>query len=159
MRMNERIRARRKELGMSQETLAKKVGYEGRSAISKIESGEIAIKWDMIPAFAAALSMDPGELALWDEYIPPEDVEFVNSLGKISPKEELPEKLMALNVLVREIGWEIIHTNGEYYLGEIGRLTESDIKRLETAAVSALKVTYDMMVREKREEVFPPRKG
>lgn len=35
-----RIRARREELGISQEELAKRMGYRSRSSINKIENGE-----------------------------------------------------------------------------------------------------------------------
>lgn len=35
-----RIRARREELGTSQEELAKRMGYRSRSSINKIENGE-----------------------------------------------------------------------------------------------------------------------
>ena len=36
----ERIRRRREELGLSQDELAKKLGYKSRSSINKIEKGE-----------------------------------------------------------------------------------------------------------------------
>ena len=35
-----RIRARREELGISQEELAKRMGYRSRSSINKIQNGE-----------------------------------------------------------------------------------------------------------------------
>lgn len=35
-----RIRARREELGISQEELAKRMGYRFRSSINKVENGE-----------------------------------------------------------------------------------------------------------------------
>ena len=37
MAVGDRIRARRTELGMTQEELAKKAGYKSRSSINKIE--------------------------------------------------------------------------------------------------------------------------
>ena len=37
MTVGDRIRARRTELGMTQEELAKKAGYKSRSSINKIE--------------------------------------------------------------------------------------------------------------------------
>ena len=39
MELYKRIRKRREELGMSQEELAKKMGYKSRSSINKIEMG------------------------------------------------------------------------------------------------------------------------
>ncbi|WP_444350553.1 helix-turn-helix transcriptional regulator, partial [Phascolarctobacterium succinatutens] len=40
MTLYDRIRTRREQLNMSQEELAKKLGYKSRSTIAKIESGE-----------------------------------------------------------------------------------------------------------------------
>ena len=55
--MNEhvRIRNRRMDLGMSQEELAGLVGYTGRSAIARIESGRNKVSIGKIPTFAKAL--------------------------------------------------------------------------------------------------------
>ena len=43
MELYKRIKARREELGMSQEELATKLGYKSRSTIYKIEMGNIDI--------------------------------------------------------------------------------------------------------------------
>ena len=55
--MNEhiRIRNRRRDLGMSQEELAELVGYTGRSAIARMESGQNKIPINKIPLYAKAL--------------------------------------------------------------------------------------------------------
>ena len=50
-----RIKARREELGMTQEELAQKLGYKSRSSISKIEAGINDIPLSKIKAFAKAL--------------------------------------------------------------------------------------------------------
>ena len=47
-----RIRARREELGISQEELARRMGYKSRSSINKIEKGENDIPQSKIVAFA-----------------------------------------------------------------------------------------------------------
>lgn len=60
------IRNRRKELGMSQDELAKKVGYTSRSTIARIENGEIDLPQSKIKAFADALKTTPGELMGWE---------------------------------------------------------------------------------------------
>lgn len=57
MTIYERIKALRIERGMSQSELAKKVGYEGRSAISKVENGERDISQSMIKKYADALGV------------------------------------------------------------------------------------------------------
>lgn len=61
------IRNRRKELGMSQEELARKVGYTSRSTIARIENGEIDLSRSKILAFADALNTTPSELMGWSE--------------------------------------------------------------------------------------------
>lgn len=65
------IRNRRKELGMSQDELARRVGYTSRSTIARIENGEIDISRSKIVAFANALKITPGELmgldGTWEE--------------------------------------------------------------------------------------------
>lgn len=62
MKMGEKIAYYRKLIGMSQDELAKKVGYKGKSAISKIESGERDIMQDRIVRFARVLGVDPVQL-------------------------------------------------------------------------------------------------
>lgn len=56
------IKAKRLELGMTQDELAKKLGYSGKSMIAKIESGKVDLSQSKIIAFAKALDTDPGEL-------------------------------------------------------------------------------------------------
>ena len=55
MELYKRIRKRREELGMSQEELAKKMGYKSRSSINKIEMGENDIPQSKIATFAKVL--------------------------------------------------------------------------------------------------------
>ena len=52
----ERIRARRIELGLTVEELAKKMGYKDKSSISKIENGIADIPQSKVIAFARALN-------------------------------------------------------------------------------------------------------
>lgn len=60
--MYERIRRLRERKGWSQDELAKKCGYNGRSAISKIEKGERDLRADKILAIATALGVSPSYL-------------------------------------------------------------------------------------------------
>ena len=55
MEIGERIRLRREELKMSQEALARRVGYSSRSAIARIEQGNRGVDLSRLAAFAAAL--------------------------------------------------------------------------------------------------------
>jgi transcriptional regulator with XRE-family HTH domain len=56
------IKQLRKERGWSQEELAKKVGYAGKSMISRVESGQMNLQQSQIIAFAKALNVEPGDL-------------------------------------------------------------------------------------------------
>ena len=55
MTVGERIKQRRLELGLSQDELAKKVGYKSRSSINKIETGAQQLRQSKIKAVADAL--------------------------------------------------------------------------------------------------------
>ena len=68
MELYKRIKARREELGMSQEELATKLGYKSRSTINKIEMGKNDITQSKIIAFANALQTTPSYLMGLDEH-------------------------------------------------------------------------------------------
>lgn len=61
------IKSRRIELGMSQQALAEKVGYTGKSMVSKVERGEIDLSTTMIQKFADALKTTPSDLMGWND--------------------------------------------------------------------------------------------
>lgn len=63
--IGKRIMARRKELGMTQEELALKMGYKSKSTINKIEMGKNDIPQSKIANFAKALSTTPAYLMGW----------------------------------------------------------------------------------------------
>lgn len=56
------IRERRKELGMSQDMLAKLAGYKDRSSITKLEKGETDIVLTRVVAIANALETTAEQL-------------------------------------------------------------------------------------------------
>lgn len=62
-----RIANRRKELQMTQEELAKKLGYRTKSTISRIESGDNDIPLNKVDAFAAALETTRAYIMGWEE--------------------------------------------------------------------------------------------
>lgn len=55
----ERIKARRQELRMTQDQLAEKIGYHGKSTISHIEKGDFDMSQSKIVAIAEALQTTP----------------------------------------------------------------------------------------------------
>lgn len=61
------IKARRKELNMSQSVLAEKLGYSDKGMISRIENGQIDLSYSKILDFANALYVTPQALMGWDE--------------------------------------------------------------------------------------------
>lgn len=54
-RIHELIRDKRTALGMSQEELAKKVGYSGKSMIARIERGDVDLPSSKVKLFAKVL--------------------------------------------------------------------------------------------------------
>jgi len=66
-KFGERVRARRIELGISQEELAKRLGYTSRSTINKIENGTNDVVQTRVVDFARALQTTISYLMAWDE--------------------------------------------------------------------------------------------
>lgn len=84
-----RIRARREELGISQEELAKRMGYKSRSSINKIEKGENDIPQSKIIAFAQALRTTPESLMGWEQPTAPDRSSFESDgLPSLTAKDE-----------------------------------------------------------------------
>ncbi len=75
--LGQRIRQRRIELGLTQDELAKRVGYSSRSSVNKIEIGKNLLTQPKIIIFAKALQTTPSYLMGWDES--PKDELFNNS--------------------------------------------------------------------------------
>ena len=66
MTVGERIRHQRENIGMSQEELAKKLGYKDRSSVSKIEKeSDMNITLEMVQKFAYVLRCSPAYLMGW----------------------------------------------------------------------------------------------
>lgn len=66
MSLGQNIRMYRERLGLSQEELAKRLGYKDRSTIAKIESNVNDITQSKIVAIAAALETTPAALMGWE---------------------------------------------------------------------------------------------
>ena len=66
MTIGERIKQKRLEANLSQDELAKKVGYKSRSSIQKIESAR-NLPITKVEKMADALDCDPGYLMGWTE--------------------------------------------------------------------------------------------
>lgn len=67
MKIGEKIKHRRIELGWSQRELAKRMGYGNHSTITKIESGQVDIPQSRIVQFAEVLGVTVAFLMDWEE--------------------------------------------------------------------------------------------
>lgn len=67
MTIGERVKQLRCDLGMTQEELAKSIGYSSRSAINKMESGERRLNQTTISKLAVALHTAPSYLMGWED--------------------------------------------------------------------------------------------
>ena len=101
MTIGERVKQLRCNLGMTQEELAKSIGYNSRSAINKIESGERRLNQITISKLAVALHTTPSYLMGW------EDEELENNKN-LSPNHNRQEVLLEkINTLDEDIFNEV----------------------------------------------------
>lgn len=63
----DRIRRRREEIGMTQEELARKLGYTSATTVSKLELGANNLRQSKIKALADALQTTPEYIMGWTE--------------------------------------------------------------------------------------------
>lgn len=67
MSVGKRIKARREQLGLTQDDLAKRLGYTSKSAVCKAEKDDSDMTTTRIQKYADALSCTPGYLMGWEE--------------------------------------------------------------------------------------------
>lgn len=65
--IGKRIKIKREELGLTQEDLAKRMGYKSKSTINKIELGINDITQSTIIKFTEVLNTTPAYLMGWEE--------------------------------------------------------------------------------------------
>lgn len=83
MTLGENIRARRKELGMSVDELAKKVG-KNRATIYRYENDEIEMPVNLLKPIAEALDTVPDLLMDWDFFLRAA-IDYNNEMRKVLP--------------------------------------------------------------------------
>lgn len=66
MKIQERLRQIREERGMTQEEMARLLGYKSRSSVNKLETGEREISQSMVLDFAKSLGVSPAYLMGWE---------------------------------------------------------------------------------------------
>jgi transcriptional regulator with XRE-family HTH domain len=88
MELATKVRARREELGLSQDELAKRMGYKSRTSINKIENGR-PVSQKIIVSLADALGVTAAYLMGWEENPEQKEKLTVND-------DELSEDLLKL---------------------------------------------------------------
>lgn len=86
--IGKRIKIKREELGLTQEDLAKRMGYKSKSTINKIELGINDITQSTIIKFTEVLNTTPAYLMGWEEeqeYIDgAEEARLIKKYNKLS---------------------------------------------------------------------------
>ena len=82
LEIGDRIKIRREELKMSQDELAKRIGYKSRSSINKIELGHYNLTQSKIKAIADALETTPAYIMGWEELDESVDLEALRKQVK-----------------------------------------------------------------------------
>lgn len=100
MTIGKRIRRMREKLGLTQDDLAKLMGYSGRSSISVVEQDKRDITWENVCKYAKVLQCSPSYLMKWDDPIPDEDLEI---LEEVYADPVLRKKLMDYAIKLKEI--------------------------------------------------------
>lgn len=90
-KIGDRIKRRRELLKMSQDDLAKKLGYKSRSSINKIERDAGGLPQAKIAAIAKALDTTPGYIMGWEEEIENDPVGMAGIHAEMIMDEDLME--------------------------------------------------------------------
>lgn len=123
--IGKKIKAAREAAGLTQEELAKKLGYKSKTTINKIESGINDLTPSKVEAFARALNTSPLALMGWTDDQEPEK-----------------ERSYYLNQETADIAQEI-HDNKEM---------RALFSAARDASPEDLKTTYDVLLALKRKE-------
>ncbi len=67
MKIGDRIKYRREQLGLSQDELARRLGYKSRSSVNKIEKDASGLPQTKIAAIANVLQTTPAYIMGWEE--------------------------------------------------------------------------------------------
>lgn len=90
--IGKRIKARREELSMSQDELARKIGYSSRSSIGKIETDDRNLTQAKLKMIADALETSPEYIMGWEKKGEDE------LMSKIEKLDETDKKYITMTV-------------------------------------------------------------
>ena len=136
MTMGERIRQRRKELGLSQEELAHRLGNKSRASVCTVERDKEDLTTTRIQQYADALETTIAYLMGWDSNV---------SVGKITEKDlpkwaQHPETLGAAQDVTRKFDATRAQNADEMELLQGYRAASAPVRKIMLdAAKDALK--------------------
>lgn len=106
--IGDRIRQRRKELNLTQDELAKRMGYSSRTAISNVEKGGEDLTSTRIKKYAEALDCSPAYLMGWsDHHLFFEDNEFQKTNASITISDWEDKKISQIVYSAPEVDKEL----------------------------------------------------
>lgn len=114
MTLAERVKLKRKELGLTQEELAHRMGYKSRVSVNKIEMGR-PITQKIIVKLAEALDTSPSYLMGWEEEDNKKDVNYNNIGNDCSIVENTKDEQLSRRYKKwqERIGYDITFTEEE----------------------------------------------
>lgn len=91
MTLGEKVKARREQIGMTQEELARKMGYKNKSSITKIEKGERDLPQSKIKQIADCLGTSPSYLMGWQKEEPKIDIDALQKAVEMALRSSVEE--------------------------------------------------------------------
>ena len=114
--IGKRICARRKELGMTQEELAKRMGYKSKSTINKIENGTNDIPQSKVVKFAEVMGTTVADLMGWKEDIEEKPAKMAERHFEMIIDEDLAEifeEFKTLDDTKKKLVKDLVHSLAE----------------------------------------------
>ena len=109
MDIGKRIKTLRTKLGITQEELAKRVGYTSRSTINKIELGINDITQSKIVSLAKALNTSPAYLMGWENETEKTDIQML--YDNLNETNQLALLSYAEGLTIGQYGYIPVHTD------------------------------------------------
>ena len=98
----QRVRDRRKALGMTQLDLALKMGLKSKQAICHIESGDRNLKQSQVMALAEAMNVTPAYLLGWEDTEREQINQEINDILSALPLEKKKAALGFLRLMFED---------------------------------------------------------
>lgn len=141
MELSDRVRIRRRELNMTQDELAKKMGYKSRVSINKIENGR-PISQKIIVRLAEALDTTPSWLMGWEDNSVGKTIKQLRldrNISLVEMAQEIHidvEKLKEYEDGIREIPSHLLSVFATYFDTTVDNLVSYTFEKSNTAFVT-----------------------